>query len=110
MVDVRAIGQEHISKRTLVLVVAVRLEGDLFPEGEGRGGVLGVVARRLALRWAIYPAETDAFSVVVVQDFGGVAVSRTLSAMESQHSCVKFPPLPGAEDHGSAQAIANLYN
>ena len=74
MIDVRAIRQEHIGQGALVLVIAVGLDGDLFPEGEGRGGVLGVVPERLAFLRAVNAAKTDAFSVVAVQDFDGVAV------------------------------------
>ena len=37
LIDVRAIRQEHIGKRALVLVVAVRLERDFFPKGEVSG-------------------------------------------------------------------------
>ena len=49
LIDACAIGQDHISKGALVLVVAVRLDGDLFPEGELRGRVLGLLAVGLAL-------------------------------------------------------------
>ena len=49
MIDVRAIGQKHIGKGALVLIEPVSLKGDLFPEGELRGRVLGVVAVGLAL-------------------------------------------------------------
>jgi len=36
VIDVGLIGQQHISKGAPVLVEAVRLEGDLFHEGEVR--------------------------------------------------------------------------
>jgi len=36
MIDVRAIGQEHIGKGALVFVVAVDLDRNAFTEGEGR--------------------------------------------------------------------------
>ena len=39
MIDVGAIGQEHIGKGALILVEAVRLDGDFFFEGEVRGGL-----------------------------------------------------------------------
>ena len=50
MIDVGAIGQEHIGKDALVLVVTIGLDGDFFPKGEGRGGVLGSFAARPATR------------------------------------------------------------
>ena len=50
------------------------LDGDFSPEGEGRGSLLGFLAVGLALLRAINAAVADAFSVVVVQDFEGVAV------------------------------------
>jgi hypothetical protein len=34
MIDVGAIGQEHVSKGALILVEAVRLKPDYLPEGE----------------------------------------------------------------------------
>jgi len=36
--------------------------------------LLGALAEGLALFWAVDPAEADAFRVLVVQDFEGVAV------------------------------------
>ena len=42
--DVRSIRQEHASKGALVLVVAMRLDRDFFPECVVSGDVLGVVA------------------------------------------------------------------
>ena len=48
-----------------------------FAEGEGRGGVLRSLAIDLALFWAIDPAETDAFRMLVVQDFNSVAIMHT---------------------------------
>ena len=35
LIEVHPIGQDHVPKGAFVLVVAVRLDGDLFPEGEG---------------------------------------------------------------------------
>jgi len=52
----------------------VRLDGDLFPEGEGRGGLLRSLAVGLAFLWAVDATEADALSMVAVQDFEGVAV------------------------------------
>jgi hypothetical protein len=74
LIDIHSIGQQHISKRTPVLIVAVRLERDFFSKGEGRGRVLGVVAVGLAFLWAVDAVEADAFRLLVVQDFEGVAV------------------------------------
>jgi len=34
LIEVRAIGQDHVSKEAFVLVVAVGLDRDVFPEGE----------------------------------------------------------------------------
>ena len=67
-------GREHIGKGAPVLVVAVRLERDFFPEDEVRGGLLRSLAVGLAFLWAVDAAEADTFRVVVVQDFDGVAV------------------------------------
>ena len=77
MIDVGAIGQDHIGKGALVLVVAVRLDGDVLPEGEGRDGVLGLLPISLALLRTVDAAETYAFSVVTVQGFDGVAVDHS---------------------------------
>jgi hypothetical protein len=41
VIDVRAIGQKHIGKGTLVLVEAIGLRCDFFTEGEVCDGVLG---------------------------------------------------------------------
>ena len=68
------IRQDHVSKGALVLVVAVCLDGDVFPEGEFRGGVLGSLAVGLAFLRAVDATETDAFSMVAVEDFEGVAI------------------------------------
>jgi hypothetical protein len=74
VIDVRAVGQEHIGKGAPVLVEAVSLERDYFPESEVRGGVLGFLAVSLAFLRTVDPAETDAFRVLVVEDFEVVAV------------------------------------
>ena len=54
--------------------MAVRLERDVFPEGEVRGRVLRSLAISLAILRAVDAAEADAFSMVAVQYFDGVAV------------------------------------
>jgi hypothetical protein len=74
VIDVGAISEENVGKRPPVLVLAVRLECDFFPEGEGRGGMLGVVAVCLALLRAVDAAEADTLRAGVVEDFDGVAV------------------------------------
>jgi hypothetical protein len=44
LIEIHPIGQEHIGKGAPILVEAVGLERDLFPDGEFRGGVLGLLA------------------------------------------------------------------
>jgi hypothetical protein len=41
VIDVHSIQQEHVSKGTPILVLAVRLEEDFFLEGAVSDGVLG---------------------------------------------------------------------
>jgi hypothetical protein len=53
----------------------VSLDGDIFPKGEGRDGVLGIATKGLAFLRAVDAAEADAFSMVAVQYFDGVAVN-----------------------------------
>jgi hypothetical protein len=53
VIDVRAIVQDHIGNRALVLVLAVDLYGDFLPKGEVRGGLLGSLAVGLAFLRAI---------------------------------------------------------
>ena len=74
LIQVHAIGQDHLANGALILVVAVRLNGDFFPKGKGRGGVLGALTERLAFLRAIDAVEADTFRLLVVQDFDGVAV------------------------------------
>jgi hypothetical protein len=78
------------AKGALVLVVAVRLDGDVLSEGEVRSGVLRVLAVGLALLRTIDAAQTDAFSMVAIQDFEGVAVEgslrRTPDRAQRKHS------------------------
>ena len=87
LIDVHSIQQEHVSKGARVLVLAVGLDGDLFPKGEGRGSVLGVVAVGLALLRAVDAAQTDTFMVLVVQDFDGVAVNYPDYSSDEVGSC-----------------------
>lgn len=54
--------------------MAVRLDGHVLPEGEGRGRLLRSLAEGLLFLRTIDAAEADAFRVLVVQDFEGVAV------------------------------------
>ena len=76
LIQAHAIQQDDISDFTLVLVVTIGLDGDFFPKAEVRGGVLGVVAVGLAFLRAVDAAEADAFSMVTVQYFEGVADDR----------------------------------
>jgi hypothetical protein len=52
----------------------MRLDGDIFPEDEGRGGVLGFLAVDLAFLRAVDATQSDTLRVLVVQGFDGVAV------------------------------------
>lgn len=54
--------------------MAVRLDGHVLPEGEGRGRLLRSLAEGLFLLRTVDAAEADTFGVLVVQDFEGVAV------------------------------------
>jgi hypothetical protein len=77
-----------------VLVVAVGLDGDLFPKGEGRSGLLRSLVEGLAFLGAVDPAEADAFSMVAVQNFEGVAVQvpppSTLEAVTAtEHALIR---------------------
>jgi len=49
LIDVHAIGQDHVSKGACVLVLAVGLDGDFLPEGEVSDGVLGLLADGLSV-------------------------------------------------------------
>jgi hypothetical protein len=68
MVHIGSIRQNYIGNRAPVLVEAVSLECDLLPKGEGRSGVLRVLAVGLALLGTVEAAEADAFRMVVVKD------------------------------------------
>jgi hypothetical protein len=48
VIDVGAVGEGHVSYGVPVLVVAVGLERNVFPKGEGKGGVLGMLTISLA--------------------------------------------------------------
>lgn len=58
-------------------VFAECLERDFFPKDKCRGRLLGARAVGLALLWTINAFESNAFWVVVMQDFNGVAVEDT---------------------------------
>ena len=74
VIDVGTIGQDHVSDGVLVLVVAVGLDRDFLAKGEVRGSLLRSPAERLAFLGAVDPTQADAFRVLVVQNFEGVAV------------------------------------
>jgi len=74
VVDAGAIGQEHIGKGASILVEAMGLERDFFPEGKGRGNVLGIVAVGLPLLRVVDAVEADTFRALVEQNFEGVTV------------------------------------
>ena len=48
-----------------------------LPKARAEGGMLRSLAIDLTLFWAIDPAETDAFRMLVVQDFNSVAIMHT---------------------------------
>jgi hypothetical protein len=54
----------------------MRQERNILPEGEVRSGLLGSVAVCLALLRTVDAAQSDAFRMVIVQDFEGVAVEK----------------------------------
>jgi hypothetical protein len=62
VIDVDSIRQNHVSNGALVLVMAVGLDRNVFPKGEGRVGVLGVVAVGLALLGSVVAAEMGAYT------------------------------------------------
>ena len=75
VIDVRSIRQQSISKRTLVFITAIGLEGNLLPIDQLKCGVFGLLAKSLAFLGAVDAAEADAFRTLVVKDFDGVAVN-----------------------------------
>ena len=76
MIDVGAVSQDHIRKRTSVLVVAVCLKSDCLPEGECRRGLFGSLDVGLAFLRAVDAVQADAFRVVIVQEFEIIAVDQ----------------------------------
>jgi hypothetical protein len=73
VIDDHPLGQDYISKGALVLVVAVRLDRDVFLEDEGRGSLLRAVAEGSAFLGAVDAAEADTLRVGVVQNFDDAA-------------------------------------
>jgi len=74
--------------------VAVGLDGDLFPKGEGRSSLFRSLAEGLAFLRAVDPAEADTFRVLVVQNFEGVTVQvlppSTLEAVTAtEHALIR---------------------
>lgn len=74
VIDVGAIGQEHIGDRAPVLVLAEGVERHLFTEHELRRRLLGSRAVGLAFLGTVNAVESDTFNAGVVQHFDGVAV------------------------------------
>jgi hypothetical protein len=74
LIEAHPIPKDHIGNRALALIVAMRLDGDFFPEGKVRGGVLDLLPISLALFRTVDVAESNAFCMVAVQDFDRVAV------------------------------------
>ena len=72
MIDVGAIGQDHVSEGALLLILAECLERDFLPIDQFRGGLLRSLAVGLALLGTVDPAEADPFRVLVVEDYEGV--------------------------------------
>ena len=65
VIDVRAIGQDHVSKDALVPIFPVSLKRNFFPIGEGRGGLLRPLPIGLAFFMAVDAAETDTLRILV---------------------------------------------
>ena len=92
MIDVSAIGQEDISKGAPILVLAVCLERDRLTKNQRWRSLLGSIAVSLALLGAVDAVETDAFRMVIVQDFDGVAVGRVPDAFPQRARARPFTP------------------
>jgi hypothetical protein len=95
--------REGGNRRTLLLNLL-----NYRTKGEARGGLLRTLAERLAFFWAVDAAEADAFSMVAVQDFDGVAVNDAndgagawmLLTTSWERSCLQEKCLlQGAEEH-----------
>lgn len=74
MIDVRAIRQEHIGKRALVLVLAVSLECHFLAKDQGCGRLFRLAAIGLAFLLAVDAVEAHTFRMLVAQGFEVVAV------------------------------------
>ena len=119
VIDVRAVGEQHISKRTSVLALAVCLEPDLFPDGEFRGGVLGLLAvsplsgqsiplRRMRSTW--WPFRTSIVSPSRTPTMGPVnSVASTELVTRSVRKTVQRQRmdrmLAGVSRHGEGTTI-----
>jgi hypothetical protein len=68
LIEVDPLGQDHLPKGTCVLVVAMRLDGDVFAESYVSNGVLGSLTECLAFLRAVDAAQADVFRLLVVQD------------------------------------------
>jgi len=74
MIQVSAIGQNHVGKSPFVPVGADGFNGDRFVLGESGGGFFRFLAERLTEFWAINPLETDFDFFAFVDDDQGVAI------------------------------------
>jgi hypothetical protein len=63
LIQVHPIGQDHVPKGAFVLIVAVGLDRDFFPEGEVSDGVFGIVSKGLALLRAVDAAEANCLRI-----------------------------------------------
>ena len=74
LIEIHPIRQDHVSKDALVLVVAVRLDRDLFLEDEVRGNLLRLLAEGLAFLWAIDAAQANPFNLSIVKHVNRIAI------------------------------------
>ena len=92
MVDVDSIRQNYVSNGALVLVMAVGLDRNVFPKGEGRVGVLGVVAVGLARLGSVVAAEMGAYDEGQGKSIRAIAEAVTVSNSFLHKTCVNCGP------------------